>query len=164
MEVLRAGWRNEYVSKSDSHETSKPKGCIFCEFPKQDMDRDHLIVARGEHAFVMMNKFPYSSGHLMVIPYRHTDALESLSDPECSEMHRLAREAVTALKKIYSPHGFNLGMNLGSSAGAGIAEHLHMHIVPRWNGDTNFMSVTAESKVLPETLLSTYTKLIGAWG
>lgn len=161
MEVLHAGWRSEYINAP--HETAAIKRCIFCEYPKQNDDESDLLLYRGQQVFVLMNRYPYSTGHLMVIPYRHTSDYASLTEAECAEMMRCSQHAVSVLKEAMHCDGINLGMNLGTSAGAGIAEHLHLHVVPRWNGDTNFMSVTAETKVLPESLLDTYRRLRAIW-
>ena len=126
-------------------------------------DEQALVLARGEHAFALLNKFPYSSGHLMVAPYRHAGEFEGLSDEEALEIHRLAGEGMGALAEVFSPQGYNLGWNLGRIAGAGITDHVHLHVVPRWAGDTNFMPVLADVKVLPEHLHDTRAKLSVAW-
>lgn len=154
MERLWAPWRMAYI------EVKKPVGCIFCTKPESGNDREELILYRGEHCFVIMNLFPYNNGHLMVAPYRHTADVVGLTDEEQVEMMRLTRFCVRVLTEAFQPDGFNLGMNLGQVAGAGIADHLHMHIVPRWSGDSNFMPVVGETKVLPEMLGVTYDKLL----
>lgn len=141
----------------------KNPDCIFCAYPNEDNDAENLILHRGHHAFVMLNRYPYATGHLLVVPYRHTCALTSLTQGEGAEMLELTQKSIQAIETASKPHGFNLGMNLGKTAGAGIAAHLHLHIVPRWDGDTNFMSVTAETKVLPEALSATREKLLAAW-
>ncbi len=138
---------------------SEQKGCIFCEKPKEQCDKDNLIVARFENCFVIMNAFPYNNGHLMVVPYRHVPSLSDLKDDELSELMKVTQIAEGVLREALKPHGFNIGMNLGRCAGAGIEDHIHIHIVPRWNGDTNFMPVIGETKVLPELLSQTYEKL-----
>jgi ATP adenylyltransferase len=161
MDVLRAAWRSEYINST--LEENRNGRCIFCSYAGEENDAENLLLFRGTLAFVMMNRYPYSSGHLMVIPYRHTNDFSSLSAEESVEITRLSQRAVSALKDELRPAGFNLGMNLGKTAGAGIASHIHMHIVPRWDGDTNFMSVTAETKVLPEALSITYERLARAW-
>jgi len=154
-ERLWAPWRLEYIKKA-----RKGQGeCIFVELPKQDDDRKNLILFRGEHAFVILNAFPYTNGHLMVAPYRHTANLEDLDDDEHLEIAHLIRDSVRWLTKVYEPDGFNIGMNLGLAAGAGIVDHLHWHVVPRWQGDTNFMPVVGEVRVLPESLEQTYDRL-----
>ncbi len=160
MDVLHATWRSEYINQP--HE-EKQGDCIFCKYPQQQNDLENLLLVRAKKAFVMMNRYPYSSGHLMVIPYRHTNDFTSLSSEESLELIDLTQRAIETLKCALHPDAFNLGMNLGKVAGAGIDTHLHLHIVPRWNGDTNFMSVTAETKVLPEALSTTYERLAHAW-
>ena len=143
-------------------EGAKPLGCIFCDFPREtgtEADRRNLLLVRTAHSFAMLNRFPYNSGHLMVIPLRHTADFAGLSAEESQDLHRLLQISVDVVKEAYRPDGFNLGMNLGRSAGAGIVDHLHYHVVPRWTGDTNFMPVLADTKVLVEHLLATYDKL-----
>jgi len=140
-------------------EVDRPDGCILCDKPKEDRDEENLILYRGETCFVIMNKFPYNNGHLMVAPYRHTADLAELSPKEREELMALAGMGVTVLQQVLSAHGFNIGMNLGRVAGAGIDQHLHLHIVPRWSGDTNFMPVLGEVKVISEALEETYRKL-----
>lgn len=137
----------------------KTPGCIFCEFPKKGDDEALLILHRGKSCFVIMNAFPYNPGHLMVVPYRHIAEYENLVDEELLEMNRLAGDCIAALKKAMSPHGFNMGVNLGRIAGAGVEGHVHLHIVPRWSGDTNFITVTGQTRVLPEALPVTWAKL-----
>lgn len=137
----------------------KTPGCIFCEFPKKGDDEAFLILHRGKSCFVIMNAFPYNPGHLMVVPYRHIAEYENLLDEELLEMNRLAGDCIAALKKAMSPHGFNMGVNLGRIAGAGVEGHVHLHIVPRWSGDTNFITVTGQTRVLPEALPVTWAKL-----
>jgi ATP adenylyltransferase len=156
-ERLWAPWRLEYVSHANEQE-----GCIFCAARDGD-DAEKLVVARGERAFALLNRFPYASGHLMVAPVRHLASLGDLGDEEALEVHRLAGAAVRALEDTYSPEGFNLGWNLGRVAGAGIVGHVHLHVVPRWAGDTNFMPVLADVKVLPEHLEHTRERLAAAW-
>ncbi len=155
MENLWAPWRLGYILG----EGEKVDGCVFCVFPQQDDDVKHRILYRGKHSFVIMNAFPYTNGHLLVVPYRHLSDYLALSDEESLEMMQLSQKCCKALKGVCNPNGFNLGMNLGTVAGAGIADHLHLHIVPRWQGDTNFMPVFAEVKVIPEDLDTTYKKL-----
>ena len=157
MERLWAPWRLEYVQSADEQD-----GCIFCRAAEGD-DEEHLVVHRGERAFVLLNKFPYVSGHLMVAPVRHVGEYAGLEDEEALEIHRLAREGLGALAETYAPQGYNLGWNLGRIAGAGIVDHVHLHVVPRWAGDTNFMPVLADVKVLPEHLAETRRRLAAAW-
>jgi ATP adenylyltransferase len=157
MDRLWTPWRMSYVES-----TQEPAGgCIFCDLPALDASDDEasLILARGALAFVIMNKFPYNSGHLMVAAYRHCAAYEELTVEELTEMTMLTQRAIGALNRAYGPQGFNVGINQGRAAGAGIADHLHMHVVPRWNGDTNFMATVGETKVLPESLEQTYARL-----
>jgi ATP adenylyltransferase len=149
---LWAPWRLEYIRRAD-----ELPGCIFCE------PEGSLVVAREEHAFVLVNRFPYSSGHVMVAPARHVGELGSLSADEALAMHRLAAKAVEALGREYGADGYNLGWNLGRVAGAGVVDHVHLHVVPRWSGDTNFMPVLADVKVLPEHLLETRARLAAGW-
>jgi ATP adenylyltransferase len=156
---LWAPWRLEYIAQADEQ-----VGCVFCDEASGAIAPvDALLVHAGETAVALLNKFPYSSGHLMVAPRRHVGALEQLTDGEALELHRLAVAAVGVLDKVYSPGGFNLGWNLGRVAGAGIADHVHQHVVPRWGGDTNFMPVLADVKVIPEHLLETRDRLRAAW-
>jgi ATP adenylyltransferase len=152
MKQLWAPWRLEYIRRADEQQ-----GCIFCE-PDED-----LVVARGEHAFVLVNRFPYSSGHVMVAPVRHVGELGGLMADEALAMHELAAKAVEALGREYGADGYNLGWNLGRVAGAGVVDHVHLHVVPRWSGDTNFMPVLADTKVLPEHLLETRARLSAGW-
>jgi ATP adenylyltransferase len=154
MEQLWAPWRMQYV------QVDQPEGCIFCTKPSAGDDRRSLILYRGAAAFVMMNMFPYNNGHLMIAPFRHTADMASLTPEEQAEMMRLTAFTTRLLAHAYRPDGYNIGMNLGRVAGAGVADHLHMHVVPRWNGDTNFMPVLAETKVLPEALFGSFEKLL----
>ena len=153
MERLWAPWRLEYIV------AEAEDGCIFCEFAGQDQDDRRHILARGDVAYVIMNAFPYSNGHLLIAPYRHLADMSQLTDEESLEMMQLTRKSCEALTQVCNPDGFNVGMNLGAAAGAGIADHLHVHVVPRWVGDTNFMPVFADVKVIPEALDATYRKL-----
>jgi ATP adenylyltransferase len=145
---LWAPWRLEYIEQADELDR-----CIFCE-PEEE-----LLIHRGKRALVMLNKYPYASGHLLIAPHRHLGDLGLLSDDEALEVHRLAARGVEALRAEYAPHGHNLGWNLGRVAGAGIEDHVHLHVVPRWNGDTSFMPVLADVKVLPEALVRTAERL-----
>ena len=158
MDILRAPWRMEYIDSSNIKNS-----CIFCDYPADDKDEENLILARGKSSYVIMNRYPYSVGHLLIATYRHTASLLSLSDEEKLEIFTLSQKSVSILQKILNADGFNIGMNLGRVAGAGIDKHLHLHVVPRWNGDINFMSVTAETKVLPEALGVTYRKILDEW-
>jgi ATP adenylyltransferase len=158
-EQLWAPWRLQYIESAD-----KAEGCIFCTFPAagEARDSEHLIVTRGEHAYVILNAFPYSNGHLMVVPFRHTSRLEDYTDAEMLEVMKLTRLSLALLRIAFKPDGFNLGVNMGRVAGAGIADHLHWHIVPRWNGDTNFMPVMADVRVIPESLPAVHARLRAA--
>ncbi len=157
MERLWAPWRLEYVQHADEQ-----NGCVFCRAAEGD-DEAQLVVRRGERAFVLLNRFPYASGHLMVAPYRHGAGFDTLDDDEALELHRLAVQAIAALRETYGPEGFNVGWNLGRIAGAGIVDHGHVHVVPRWGGDTNFMPVLADVRVIPEHLAETRRRLAAAW-
>jgi len=139
----------------------KPEGCILCDKPKQKDDVANYILYRGSKNFVIMNSYPYNPGHLMVAPYRHVANLEELTDAERHEHFDIVSRSVKLLKEVFKPTGFNIGMNLGKVAGAGIDDHIHTHIVPRWQGDTNFMPVIADVRVMPEALAETYDKLKG---
>ena len=154
---LWAPWRLEYIAAADEQE-----GCLFCA-ALEGSDEDGLIVHRGKRAFVLLNKFPYASGHLMVAPVRHTGDLGELDDEEVVELHRLGSSGIGVLAQTYAPQGYNLGWNLGRVAGAGVLDHVHLHVVPRWAGDTNFMPVLADVKVLPEHLAETRRRLAAAW-
>ena len=157
---LWAPWRLEYIQQADEQ-----SGCVFCREVAGEVDEaESLMVSRGELTFAVLNKFPYSSGHLMVAPLRHEGTFQELSDDEALELHKLAVQALAALTRSYGPDGFNLGWNLGRAAGAGIRDHLHLHVVPRWSGDTNFMPALADVKVLPEHLLATRDRLRKSWG
>lgn len=154
MEHLWAPWRMEYIKK-----IKKEEGCILCQKPTEDSDETNYILYRGDKNFIIMNTYPYNSAHLMITPYRHIANLDELTDVERNEHFKLVSRSTRVLKQVFSPDGFNIGINLGRSAGAGIDKHVHTHIVPRWAGDTNFMSVIAEIKVVSEALEETYQKL-----
>jgi ATP adenylyltransferase len=148
-------WRMEYIRAAKE----EPEGCIFCELPRLGDDAEARILAREGRAFAVLNAFPYNPGHLMVAPFRHVGQLEEVTPEELADVDRLLQRSVVALKEEMEPHGFNLGMNLGRVAGAGIPDHVHWHVVPRWSGDTNFMPVIGETKVVPELLEETYRRL-----
>jgi ATP adenylyltransferase len=151
---LWSPWRIEYIRG-----THDPDTCIFCEGIAGDDDAANLVLARAERAFALLNAYPYNPGHIMVAPVRHTGDLESLEAGELADIDRLMKESVRALREGEAPDGFNIGMNLSRSAGAGIPDHLHWHVVPRWSGDTNFISIVGETRVLPELLAETYARL-----
>ncbi len=153
MEVLWAPWRMEYIL------SKKEDGCIFCRCASSSDLRSHLVLYKSEHCFVVMNRYPYNNGHLMVAPYRHTGLLEALSPEEAQDIMSVLQRCIQILKEAFSPDGFNLGANLGKVAGAGVADHLHFHIVPRWEGDTNYMPVIGSTRVIPEHLERTYERL-----
>ncbi|MCK5803016.1 MAG: HIT domain-containing protein [Lentisphaeria bacterium] len=154
---LWAPWRIEYIR------SAKPDGCFFCEKGTRTEDVADHIIARGETAFVLMNDFPYNSGHVLVAPYRHVSDLSLLETVERNEIMELLVKAEEVLRKVMAPSGFNIGFNLGESAGAGVADHVHGHVVPRWIGDTNFMPVLADRRVVPEALEETANLLREAW-
>lgn len=161
MERLYAPWRMAYVDQPGREAAAA--GCIFCDKASQSDDNANLIVHRGLHAFVLLNLFPYNNGHLMVAPYQHTADLSVLDDAATFEIMALVKQAQAALQTVCHPQGYNVGMNLGAAAGAGIADHLHLHIVPRWHGDTNFMPVLGDVKVLPDSLARNAEQLRRAW-
>lgn len=154
MEQVFAPWRIEWVERE-----GETDGCAFCRLPERDANRESRIVARSEHAFCLLNNYPYNPGHVMVIPYRHTGEYESLDDAELLDHTRLLQRTLRALGDALGPDGHNTGMNLGSAAGGSISEHLHTHVVPRWEGDTNFMPVVGETKVIVEAIDETYERL-----
>lgn len=156
-ERLWAPWRLSYI-EAPSDGTAKT-GCIFVDLPAQNEDRQNLILFRGRTAFVMLNAFPYTNGHLMVAPYRHTNDMADLADDELLEINQLLAKATVWIRAAYAPDGFNIGVNLGRAAGAGIPSHIHWHVVPRWEGDTNFMPVIGEVRVLPQSLEESYDRL-----
>ena len=159
MDYLWTPWRYRYIA-----EAGKSSGCIFCDAPAANQDAETHIVLRGVKNYVILNRYPYTSGHVMIVPYAHTADFGRL-DPETSaEIMQLAQRVQAALDAVYHPEGYNLGMNLGRSAGAGIADHLHMHLLPRWTGDTNFMTSIGETRLEPEDLSTTYAKLRRALG
>jgi len=155
MDFIWSPWRYDYLASGGA----KPSSCVFCATADRTHDAERLIVFRGIHNFVILNLFPYTSGHVMVAPYDHLDTIAVAKPEQLSEMMELAQRLIAVLKKLYKPDGFNLGMNLGAAAGAGIREHFHLHVVPRWVGDANFMSVAGETRVLPEELAITYKRI-----
>ncbi len=155
MEYITAPWREDYVKK-----ICKMDECIFCRALKLKNDRKAFILFRGQHNFIMLNKYPYTPGHLMIAPYRHIASFERVKKESTDEMTELLKLSLKILKKSYHPHGFNTGMNLGRSAGAGVSEHYHLHIIPRWTGDSNFMPLVGKTKVVIEDLEITYRRLL----
>ncbi len=158
MKHLWSPWRMTYIKKP-KNET----GCVFCRAQSQPDGPENGIVYRGENAYVILNRYPYTSGHLMVLPYTHVDSLESLDTATRAELMELATQVTRVLGAIYSPQGYNVGINLGEAAGAGIEQHLHVHVVPRWFGDTNFMTAVGETRVLPEALEETWHRVRQEW-
>jgi ATP adenylyltransferase len=157
LQRLWSPWRSKYIA---SGVDSQAPECVFCRIAASpDQDETNFVLHRAEHAFVVLNLYPYITGHLMIVPYLHTSELDVVAKEITDEMMDLTKRAQTALREVYSPSGFNMGMNLGSAAGAGIADHLHIHFLPRWTGDTNFMTTVGESRVIPEALEVTYAKL-----
>lgn len=154
MERLWTPWRMQYVTTAD-----RTPGCFLCVTAAEDRDAENLIVARGERAFVILNRYPYNTAHTLIAPYAHHGDLATLDPATASEMMALTQRLVDALKREYDPDGFNIGLNLGRIAGAGLPDHLHTHVVPRWAGDTNFMTTTGDVKVMPETLDQTYERV-----
>ena len=157
MDYLWTPWRYRYVS-----EAKDVSGCVFCNAPAAGNDEAWLIVQRAEKNYVILNRYPYTSGHVMIVPYVHTADFSGLEKETAAEMMFLAQRVQAAIASVYHPDGFNLGMNLGHSAGAGIADHLHMHLLPRWTGDTNFMTTVSETRLEPEELSVTYARLRAA--
>ena len=155
-----APWRLAYVKDASKDQEEE---CIFCAKPAQDDDRENLIVHRGERCFVLLNIFPYTNGHLMIAPFEHVARLQDLDAETTAEMMSLARQAIGRLEESYQPHGYNVGFNQGRVAGAGFEHHIHMHVVPRWGGDTNFMPVIADTRVMPQSLEESYEALRGGF-
>jgi len=160
MDYLWSPWRYAYITGEEP-----PAGsCIFCDKPKASDDAQNYIVHRGKECFVILNAFPYTSGHVMVVPYQHADELQKLPEAAATELMALSQRMEGVLRRLYKPEGINLGMNIGKAAGAGIAGHIHMHILPRWTADSNFISVIGETRVLPEALDVTYKRIKEALG
>jgi len=158
MDYLWTPWRYSYIKAASSVEA-----CVFCELLKLGDDEKARIVYRGQHCFMILNTFPYTSGHVMVVPYTHVDQLQKLAPEAAQEMIDLAQKTETILRKLYKPDGINLGMNIGAAAGAGVAGHIHMHVLPRWVADANFMTVVGETRVLPELLEETWKRMTAAF-
>ena len=162
MDRLWSPWRSDYIASAGDADSSV---CVFCKL-RDDSDNDaaNFVVHRAAHNFIVLNRYPYISGHLLIVPYEHVGDLDIAAKVITDELMDLTKQCQTALRKVYRPDGFNVGMNLGRAAGAGIAGHIHIHILPRWAGDTNFMPTVAEARVLPEALSTTYAKLRGKFG
>jgi len=159
MNYMFASWRRKYITEKKNN-----TNCVFCEAVSQKEDSvENLIVHRGEHAFMILNRYPYTSGHVMVIPYKHVLDLNDLDNETRTEMMNMVNQTIIALKKAYAPDAFNVGINMGAAAGAGIEAHIHMHIVPRWNGDVNFMTSVGDVRILPESLEDSYHRIKNAW-
>jgi ATP adenylyltransferase len=155
MKYIWAPWRIEYIR------AAKPQGCILCDKPKEEKDAENYILYRGKHNFIMLNGYPYNPAHLLIAPYRHTGNMEELTDSERNEHFKLVSRSIVVLKEVLKPAGFNTGANLGRVAGAGIEDHFHSHIVPRWQGDTNYVTVLGDIRVVPQALADTYQSLAG---
>jgi ATP adenylyltransferase len=155
MDFIWSPWRYDYIAAG----AERPSTCVFCIGEDQSLDIERFVVFRGFYNFIILNSFPYTSGHAMVVPYEHLNTIALASTEQMSEMMQLAQRLSGGLQKLYAPEGFNIGMNLGHAAGAGIREHFHLHVVPRWVGDTNFITVVGETRVLPEELSRTYERL-----
>jgi len=158
MDYLWSPWRMKYIMDKE-----KSPECVFCDALLQQDDEKFLILYRGTRAFIMLNRYPYTSGHLMVLPFKHVPSYEDLDSETRAEIMELINQATDLLRKTYQPHAFNIGANIGEDAGAGIAPHLHFHLVPRWRGDSNFMSVTGQTRVLPEELNESFQRLKQDW-
>ena len=158
MEHLWSPWRMKYIRRKRT-----PGGCVFCDAITLNNDDASLVVTRGTYAYAILNKYPYTSGHILVVPYAHIDKFEDLNPDAYAEIMLLIRQSIQTIDAVYQPNGYNLGANLGTVAGAGIANHIHFHIVPRWNGDTNYMTAVGDTRVLPEDLNVTHKKLKTAW-
>ncbi len=156
MDVLWAPWRSKYVSEASK---GNKDDCLFCRVHKENSDERNYVVYRGKYVFVMLNAFPYNTAHVMIAPYRHISTIELMTSEEALDMFNLANIVIKAIRNVYNPDGFNIGFNIGRVAGAGIESHLHMHIVPRWNGDSNFMPIISNTKVIPESLDDTFKKI-----
>jgi ATP adenylyltransferase len=157
MKNLWAPWREDYVKNVD-----KLKGCFLCNCLKTKSELKNLIVYKGKHSFIVLNRYPYNNGHLMIAPFKHIGNIEDLSEDEAKEIFLLGRKIIPILKEVYNAQGFNVGLNLGRCAGAGVVDHLHLHIVPRWEGDTNYMPVVGATKIIPESIEESYKRIKSA--
>jgi len=158
MKHIWSPWRMEYVEKH-----TEQKGCLFCAQSEQPDGPDNLILHRGDHTFVILNRYPYTNGHMMVVPFAHQSSLDTLDEKTLTELMQLTSQALAVLREAYGAESFNVGANIGTAAGAGIADHVHMHVLPRWMGDTSFMTTTGEARVIPEALEHTYARLQTIW-
>jgi len=158
MDYIWTPWRMKYIE-----ENREDQGCVFCQAAEREDGVDNLIFHRGENVFMILNRYPYTNGHIMCVPFAHVGKLDDLNAEVRAELMEKATKAITVLRSVYKPEGFNVGMNLGQIAGAGIADHLHVHIVPRWSGDTSFMSTLGNTRVLPGSLEETYARVQDAW-
>ncbi len=154
MDTLWSPWRMKYMMNQD-----RPHECIFCKAAAEEDSVENLVVLRRETAFVILNRYPYTTGHIMIVPFRHVDTIEELDSRSRAELMDLMAEMMILLRELYHPQAFNIGANIGAAAGAGIAQHVHLHVVPRWSGDTNFMSTIGETRVLPEELPDTFRRI-----
>ena len=162
MDVLWSPWRYDYIKSGEKKVSATESVCVFCELAKNTTaDEQNFVVYRAQHNFIVLNIYPYITGHLLIIPFVHLAELDALAPEISNEMMDLAKKSQTVLREVYRPHGFNIGMNLGKAAGAGVAAHLHLHIMPRWFGDSNFTATISETRVIPESLEVTYQKLKG---
>lgn len=158
MDHLWSPWRMKYIQNQEP-----PNGCVFCQAAAQNMDAENLVIKRARQTFVILNRYPYTSGHLMVVPYKHVPTIEDLDPETRQELIEMVNLSMIVLRRVYQPEAFNLGANIGAAAGAGIADHVHMHVVPRWVGDTNFMTAVGGTRVLPESLEDTYRRINEQW-
>lgn len=159
MDRLWTPWRYAYITGTSGEKTGHSSSCVFCSIRDAESDDRNFVIHRARFNFIVLNIYPYTSGHLLIIPYEHTSELDAAAKETTDELMDLTKRAQSILREAYRPDGFNLGMNLGQSAGAGVAEHIHLHIMPRWTGDANFMSTIGETRVLPEDLNTTYQRL-----
>ena len=163
METMWAPWRSEYINGTVNPDKPKNDACVFCEALKADNDEERFSIYRGEAAFVILNLFPYNNGHMLVLPNRHISRPDMMTDQERVEVMNLVVKAQSVLYQVYHPAGVNIGANIGAAAGAGIAQHMHFHVLPRWNADVNFMTAVANTRVIPEALSETWRKIRDAW-
>ncbi len=164
MDVLWSPWRYDYIKSDKNEDAIESTGCVFCDILKSSAsDEEKFILHRAEHNFIILNIYPYISGHIMVVPYKHIADIDKSSKQESDELMDLTKKCQSIIRSTYYPQGLNIGMNLGKAAGAGVAEHLHMHILPRWVGDANFMTAIGETRTIPESLQTTYEKLKDAF-